>query len=146
MRSTRDTSGSFREGTHRTNNWAVRAPSRRHGQPQASNAPVHDRGPAGGLEARPSSAREPSRKSTIPIGASGVVFGHASYLISRGFLDPARFGLAIGAVVAFVWDGVLLGGLLPQEGISWQGHFLGAVGDSWRRGCSRPRESAPAIL
>jgi hypothetical protein len=71
---------------------------------------------------------------------------HASYLISRGFLDPARFELAIGAVVVFVWGGVLLGGLLPQEGISWQGHFLGAVGDSWRRGCSRPRESAPAIL
>ena len=55
--------------------------------------------------------------------------------------------LAIGAVVVFVWGGALLGGLLPQQGISWQGHFLGAVGGlvaAWV--LARPRESAPAIL
>ena len=49
--------------------------------------------------------------------------------------------------MVFVWGGALLGGLLPQEGISWQGHFLGAVGGlvaAWV--LARPRESAPAIL
>jgi membrane associated rhomboid family serine protease len=30
--------------------------------------------------------------------------------------------------VAAVWGTALLGGLLPQEGVSWQGHFFGAVG------------------
>jgi membrane associated rhomboid family serine protease len=50
-------------------------------------------------------------------------------------------------VVVFVWGGALLGGLLPREGIAWQGHFLDAVGGlvaAWV--LARPRESAPAIL
>lgn len=67
-------------------------------------------------------------ESTIHIGASGVVFGYASYLISRGFFDRSALELAVGAVVALVWGGALLGGLLPQEGVSWQGHFFGALG------------------
>jgi membrane associated rhomboid family serine protease len=26
-----------------------------------------------------------------------------------------------------VWGSALLGGLLPQDGISWQGHMFGAI-------------------
>ena len=65
---------------------------------------------------------------TVHIGASGVVFGYATYLLSRGFFDRDLLGLAIGLVVGAIWGTALLGGLLPQEGISWQGHFFGAVG------------------
>lgn len=65
---------------------------------------------------------------TVHIGASGVVFGYASYLLSRGFFDRDVLGLAIGLVVGLVWGSALLGGLLPQDGVSWQGHFFGAVG------------------
>lgn len=64
-----------------------------------------------------------------------------------GVLRPSALELAIGAVVVFVWGGALLGGLLPQEVISSQGRFLGAVGGlvaAWV--LARPRESAPAIL
>jgi membrane associated rhomboid family serine protease len=71
---------------------------------------------------------------------------HVSHLLLAGVPRPSALELAIGAVV-FVWGGALLGGLLPQEGISWQGHFLGAVGElvaAWV--LARPRESAPAIL
>ena len=86
-------------------------------------------------------------ESTIHIGASGVVFGYASYLIARGFFDRSALELAVGALVALVWGGALLGGLLPQEGVSWQGHFFGALGGILagrvlvRR---RPRAPAPA--
>ena len=41
----------------------------------------------------------------------------------------------VGLVVIVVWGGALLGGLVPQEGISWQAHFFGAVGGllaAWR--------------
>ncbi len=65
---------------------------------------------------------------TIHIGASGVVFGYATYLVSRGVFNRDLVELAIGAVVAVVWGGALLGGLLPEAGISWQGHLFGAVG------------------
>ena len=67
-------------------------------------------------------------ENTIHIGASGVVFGYASYLISRGVFDRSVLELAIGALVVVIWGGVLLGGLVPQDGVSWQGHFFGAVG------------------
>ncbi|MGH2840817.1 MAG: rhomboid family intramembrane serine protease [Solirubrobacteraceae bacterium] len=65
---------------------------------------------------------------TVHIGASGVVFGYATYLLARGFFNRDGIELAIGAVVAVVWGGALLGGLLPEEGISWQSHVFGAIG------------------
>jgi len=67
-------------------------------------------------------------ESTIHIGASGVVFGYATYLLSRGFFDRDFFEIAIGVAVGVLYGGVLLGGLVPQDGVSWQGHFFGAVG------------------
>ena len=65
---------------------------------------------------------------TIHIGASGIVFGYASYLISRGFFNRNALELAVGALVAVVYGSALLGGLVPEDGVSWQGHFFGAVG------------------
>ena len=67
-------------------------------------------------------------ENSIHIGASGVVFGYAGYLISRGVFNRSALELAMGAVVAAIWGSALLSGLLPQDGISWQGHFFGAVG------------------
>jgi membrane associated rhomboid family serine protease len=66
--------------------------------------------------------------NTIHIGASGIVFGYATYLLSRGFFNRNALELAVGAVVAVVYGTVLLGGLVPEDGVSWQGHFFGAVG------------------
>jgi membrane associated rhomboid family serine protease len=65
---------------------------------------------------------------TIHLGASGVVFGFATYLIARGWFNRRPVEIAIGAAVAVLWGGVLLAGLEPQEGISWQGHLFGAIG------------------
>ncbi len=65
---------------------------------------------------------------TLHVGASGVVFGYATYLLSRGFFDRDALELAIGLVVGAIWGTALVGGLLPQEGISWQGHLFGALG------------------
>jgi membrane associated rhomboid family serine protease len=65
---------------------------------------------------------------TIHLGASGVVFGYATYLIARGAFNRRFTELAIGLVVAVLWGGALLAGLEPQQGISWQGHLFGAIG------------------
>jgi membrane associated rhomboid family serine protease len=65
---------------------------------------------------------------TIHLGASGVVFGYATYLIARGLFNRRPMEIAIGAVVALLWGGALLAGLEPQQGISWQGHLFGAIG------------------
>ena len=66
--------------------------------------------------------------NTLHIGASGVVFGYATYLIARGWFNRRVAEIAIGAAVALLWGGVLLAGIEPQDGISWQGHLFGAVG------------------
>ena len=67
-------------------------------------------------------------ENTIHLGASGVVFGYATYLIARGLFNRHAGELAIGIAVALIWGGALLGGLEPQRGISWQGHLFGALG------------------
>ena len=65
---------------------------------------------------------------SVTVGASGLVFGYASYLLARGFFDHSRLELLIGAVVAVVWGGALLSSLVPHYGVSWQGHVSGAIG------------------
>jgi membrane associated rhomboid family serine protease len=65
---------------------------------------------------------------TIHLGASGVVFGYATYLIARGWFNRRAVEIAIGVGVALLWGGALLAGLEPQQGISWQGHLFGAIG------------------
>jgi membrane associated rhomboid family serine protease len=66
--------------------------------------------------------------NSIHIGASGVVFGYAAYLIVRGVFNRSLGQLALAAVVVLFLGGALLGGLVPRAGVSWQGHFFGAVG------------------
>jgi membrane associated rhomboid family serine protease len=66
--------------------------------------------------------------NSIHIGASGIVFGYATYLLARGVFNRDLLEIAIGLGVVAIWGTALLGGLIPQDGVSWQGHFFGAVG------------------
>lgn len=65
---------------------------------------------------------------TDTAGASGVVFGYATYLFARGFFDRSAFELFTGLIVGVVWGGALLSSIVPHYGISWQGHACGAIG------------------
>lgn len=65
---------------------------------------------------------------TITVGASGIVMGYATYLISRGLFSRRAFELLVGAVIALVWGGMVLSSLLPDEGVSWQAHLFGGIG------------------
>jgi membrane associated rhomboid family serine protease len=67
-------------------------------------------------------------EGSIHVGASGVVFGFATYLIARGWFNRRTRQIAIGLGVLVIWGGVLVGGLQPRDGISWQGHLFGAIG------------------
>jgi membrane associated rhomboid family serine protease len=66
--------------------------------------------------------------NTVHIGASGIVFGFAGYLVARGVFSRSPIQLLLGVVVVVVWGATLLQGLVPEEGISWQGHLFGAIG------------------
>jgi len=67
----------------------------------------------------------PSR--SIHIGASGLLFGYLTYLISRGFFARKLTYIA-GGILVFLLYGGILWGLLPSPGVSWQGHLFGAAG------------------
>jgi membrane associated rhomboid family serine protease len=64
---------------------------------------------------------------TDTAGASGVVFGYATYLFARGFFDRSAVELLTGGLVGVVWGGALLSSIVPHYGISWQGHACGAI-------------------
>ena len=66
--------------------------------------------------------------NSIHLGASGIVFGYATYLLARGIFNRALFEIVVGVAVAVIWGTALVGGLVPQEGVSWQGHLFGAIG------------------
>jgi membrane associated rhomboid family serine protease len=68
----------------------------------------------------------PSGSDTV--GASGVVFGYATYLISRGVFNRRLGEVALGAIVGVVFGGVLIVDLIPHAGISWQAHLFGGIG------------------
>lgn len=64
---------------------------------------------------------------TDTIGASGLVFGYAGYLLARGFFDRSALELLAGLVVGVVWGAALLSSLAPHPHISWQGHLCGGL-------------------
>ena len=79
------------------------------------------------------------------VGASGVVFGYATYLFTRGVFNRNLLELLVGGIVGVVWGGALLASIVPHYGISWQDHASGAVGGilaAWL--LSRDRTPAPA--
>lgn len=69
-----------------------------------------------------------SPPNSITVGASGLVFGFAAYLITRGVFTRSIAQLVVGLAVVVIWGGTLLTGLLPQAFVSWQAHGFGAIG------------------
>ena len=88
--------------------------------------------------------------STLHIGASGIVFGFITYLITRGIYSRNLLHLVVGVVVIGIYGTTLLSGVAPTDGISWQGHLFGGLGgvlaawllDSKQRAAAKP--AAPA--
>jgi membrane associated rhomboid family serine protease len=83
------------------------------------------------------------------VGASGIVFGYATYLLARGFFDRSIWELAVGLVVGVVWGAVLLSSLVPHAGVSWQAHLFGAIAGvivAWRLAREDQASSAAGTL
>jgi membrane associated rhomboid family serine protease len=83
------------------------------------------------------------------VGASGVVFGYATYLLTRGVFDRSALELLTGVVVGVIWGGALLSSLVPHYGISWQGHLCGGVAGviaAWALARRRAPRRASAAL
>jgi membrane associated rhomboid family serine protease len=66
--------------------------------------------------------------NTLVIGASGLIFGYATYLITRGVYTRRGLHLFVGLVVLVLYGTTLLFGLVPTPGVSWQAHLFGGIG------------------
>lgn len=68
------------------------------------------------------------RGAAVHIGASGLVFGLAVFLIVSGLLERRLVPMLIAVFVTFMYGSSLLGGILPwQSGVSWDGHLFGGI-------------------
>ena len=64
----------------------------------------------------------------VVVGASGVVFGYAAYLLVRGLFSRRPVHLLLGLAVVAIYGTTLVFGLVPTPGVSWEGHLFGALG------------------
>ncbi|MBE7632838.1 rhomboid family intramembrane serine protease [Tenacibaculum finnmarkense] len=67
-------------------------------------------------------------RSANHIGASGLIYGLAAFLITNGLLERKLIPLLVSLGVAILYGG-LIWGLVPslKSHISWEGHLFGAV-------------------
>ncbi|MEZ5185106.1 MAG: rhomboid family intramembrane serine protease [Candidatus Nanopelagicales bacterium] len=67
--------------------------------------------------------------NTITIGASGVVFGFLTYLITAGILTRHWLDVLIAFGVLVLYGGILIAALPfgVTSGVSWLGHLFGAL-------------------
>lgn len=66
--------------------------------------------------------------NSIVIGASGLIFGYATYLIARGLYTRQGLHLLGGLIVLALYGTTLMFGLVPTPGVSWQAHLFGGIG------------------
>lgn len=64
---------------------------------------------------------------TVHIGASGLIYGIAAYLVARGVFRRRLLTVAVAVLVVVLYGGMVLGVLPGQPGVSWQSHLFGAA-------------------
>lgn len=60
------------------------------------------------------------------IGASGVVFGYFGAVLGAAWFERRPRPLAAALLAIFLYSS-FIAGLVPQEGISWEGHLFGLL-------------------
>ncbi len=80
------------------------------------------------------------------IGASGMVFGYFGALLGAAFFE--RRAATVGpALLVIMMYSTMLVGLVPQEGISWEGHLFGLLaGLLAARMVAEPRDQSPEAV
>ena len=66
-------------------------------------------------------------RTTFHIGASGLIYGLASFLFLSGLFRKDLKSLLISMVVVIVYGGLIWGILPSIPGISWESHAAGAL-------------------
>ncbi len=66
-------------------------------------------------------------RASYHIGASGLVYGLAAFLVFFGFFRRDFKSLLISLVIFAVYNGLFYGVLPTQPNVSWESHLFGAI-------------------
>lgn len=65
-------------------------------------------------------------RPAIHIGASGLIFGYAGFLLVAGFVEKSLKGVTVAVVVGVLFGGMVLEGIVPvSHWVSWESHVFG---------------------
>jgi membrane associated rhomboid family serine protease len=67
------------------------------------------------------------RPGSVQIGASGLIYGLAAFLVTAAWLQRDLKSAVAALVVIFLYGGIAWGLLPNRQGVSWEGHVAGAV-------------------
>ncbi len=67
------------------------------------------------------------RGDSVHIGASGLIYAIAAFLIFYGFFSRNFKSLVISLVIIFFYAGMFYGILPDQPKVSWESHLFGAI-------------------
>jgi len=65
--------------------------------------------------------------SAIVVGASGLVFAYWTYLITMAIRQRTTQTIVIAGITLLLYGGLIFGLASFREGVSWAGHFSGAI-------------------
>jgi len=68
-----------------------------------------------------------ARPNAYHIGASGLIYGFASFLFFSGLFRKDPKTLAISMLVLILYGSMLYGIFPQQKGVSWESHLIGAI-------------------
>jgi membrane associated rhomboid family serine protease len=66
-------------------------------------------------------------RSAVHIGASGLIYGLAAFLVVHGFLQKDVRSLLLSILVIGLYGGLIFGVFPTNRLISWEGHLFGAM-------------------
>ena len=87
------------------------------------------------------------RGDRVHVGASGLVYGLALFLVCRGMVERKAVLIVVSIVVLVLYGTVLFSGVIPTAGgVSWDGHFFGGLAGALmaRRLRRKPDKERPA--
>ena len=66
-------------------------------------------------------------RPVVHIGASGLIYGLATFLFASGIFRRDRSSVAVALVVTFLYGGMMWGIFPMPNHVSWEAHLFGAV-------------------
>jgi len=65
-------------------------------------------------------------RPAVHVGASGLVFGYAGFLLVAGFVERSLKGIIVAVIVGVLFGGMVLQGIAPvSDYVSWESHLFG---------------------